>query len=180
MDVVGLPGERVRLVPSEPGQHLENALRWFNDPETTARLAVFNGLTRQQAEEFFKKVGSPRDKDLHWAILAGDLGHIGFIALHQIDGAMRSAAGGLIIGERAAWGKGFATDAVRVRTKFAFEQLGLHRIDGHTFNPAMRKVYEKAGYKLEGVARERLWRDGRWHDTYLYSILESDYFSSRG
>jgi RimJ/RimL family protein N-acetyltransferase len=179
MDVVGLRGERVRLVPSEPALHLENALRWMNDPEVTARLLFNTGVTRQQEEEFFARVSSQRDKELHWAIVAEDLGHIGFIALHQIQWPLRTATGGLMIGEREAWGRGFATDAVRVRTRFAFEQLGLHRIEGHSINPAMWRVYEKCGYVQEGVARQLLWRDGRWHDAHLYAALDTDYFAGR-
>ena len=46
MDIVGLKGEKVRLVPSEPSLHLENALRWMNDPDVTARLAHILGVTR--------------------------------------------------------------------------------------------------------------------------------------
>jgi hypothetical protein len=38
MEIAGLRGERVRLVPSEPEQHLDNAIRWFNDPEITNLL----------------------------------------------------------------------------------------------------------------------------------------------
>src|SRR5439155_1680632 len=115
-----------------------------------------------------------RETDLHWALLAEGLGHVGFIALHAIDWRNRSATGGLILGERSAWGQGLATEAVRVRTRFAFDQLGLHRIEGHTVNPAMRRVYIKAGYRDEGVARQKLWRDGRWLDAYLFSVLETD------
>ncbi|MFO0951332.1 MAG: GNAT family protein [Isosphaeraceae bacterium] len=163
MDVQGLSGEQVRLVRSEPSLHLEAALRWFNDPVVTGHVAFNTGLTRKQAEGFFAKVADS-DRDFHWAIVTEGLGHVGFIALHEIDWRNRLATGGLILGERAAWGKGLATDAVRVRTRFAFEQLGLHRIEGHTFNPAMRRVYEKAGYSLEGVARQRVFRNGRFHD----------------
>jgi RimJ/RimL family protein N-acetyltransferase len=180
MDVVGLRGERVRLVPSEPALHLENALRWFNDPEVTARLAFNRGVTRREEELFFERMATQRETDLSWAIVADDLGHIGFIALHQIHWPLRTATGGLLIGERTAWGKGFATDAVRVRTKFAFEQLGLHRVEGHTFNPAMARVYEKCGYVKEGVARQKLWRDSRWHDAQLYAVLDADYFAFAG
>ena len=61
-----------------------------------------------------------------------------------------------------------------MRTRFAFEQLGLHRVEGHTFNPAMRRVYEKCGYTFEGVQRSKFWRDGRWHDVALYAILEGE------
>jgi RimJ/RimL family protein N-acetyltransferase len=178
MDVVGLRGERVRLVPSEPSEHLENALRWMNDPDVTARLDHILGVTRRQEEAFFERITTQRENGLHWAILTEDLGHVGFIGLHQIDWRRRTAVGGIVLGERRAWGRGIATDAVRVRSRFAFEQLGLHRVEGHTINPAMRRVYEKCGYQQEGVARQKVWRDGRWHDAFLYAILDADYFAA--
>jgi RimJ/RimL family protein N-acetyltransferase len=168
----------VRLVPSEPSLHLENALIWMNDPEVTSRLEHITGVTRRQEEAFFDRVASERENELHWAILTEDLGHIGFIALHAISWRFRSAVGGLVLGDRRSWGRGFATDAVRVRSRFVFEQLGLHRIEGHTINPAMRRVYEKCGYRHEGVARQKVWRDGRWHDADLFAILDVDHFAS--
>ncbi len=174
MELAGLKGERVRLVPSDRTRHFDNALRWFNDPEVTALVEMNLGVTRSQEEDFFERVERQRETDFHWALLDERERHIGFIALHAIHWRHRSATGGLIIGERDAWGKGYATDAVRVRTRFAFEQLGLHRIEGHTINPAMRRVYEKCGYRHEGTARQKLWRSGRWHDADLFAILESD------
>jgi RimJ/RimL family protein N-acetyltransferase len=175
MEIVGLRGERVRLVPSEASLHLENALRWFNDPELTNFLDQFWGVTRGQEIAFFERMASPRDHDLHWAILNENDRHIGFIALHQIDWRMRCASGGLLIGERSVWGQGYACDAVRTRTRLAFDQLNLHRVEGQTLNPAMRRVYEKCGYRHEGTARKKRWRNGQWLDTELYAILEEDY-----
>src|SRR3954453_6899890 len=113
MELVGLQGERVRLVPSERSLHLENALRWFNDPEVTARLKMFTGVTRRQEEAFFDRIEAQRETDLHWAIVAEPEGHIGLIALHRVHWPTRSAVGGLVIGEKGAWGRGYATDAVR-------------------------------------------------------------------
>jgi RimJ/RimL family protein N-acetyltransferase len=178
MDVVGLRGERVKLVPAEPAVHLENAFLWMNDPEVTARLDYFSGVTRRQEEAFFDRIAANSETELHWAIETEDLGHVGFIALQQIAWRTRSALGGIVIGDRRGWGRGFGTDAVRVRTRFAFEQLGLHRIEGHTIHPAMRRVYEKAGYRAEGVARQKVWRDGRWNDVSYFAILDVDYFAT--
>jgi RimJ/RimL family protein N-acetyltransferase len=178
MEVMGLKGERVRLVPSEPALHLENALRWMNDPEVTCHLEHITGVTRRQEEAFFDRIATHRENELHWAIMTEDLGHVGFIALQQISWRNRSAAGGLVLGDRRAWGRGFATDAVRTRTRFTFEQLGLHRIEGHTINPAMRRVYEKSGYRHEGVARQKIWREGRWNDADLFAVLDTDYFGA--
>ena len=170
----GLEGPRVRLVPSERSLHLENALRWFNDPRVTAKLAQNAGLTRRMAAGFFDRVEADRDADFHWAILDESRTHVGFIALHDVNWRLRSATGGLMIGEPDAWGRGYATEVVRLRTRFAFDEMGLHRIEGHTIHPGMARVFEKCGYVREGTARAKIWRGGRWHDAALYAILDSD------
>jgi RimJ/RimL family protein N-acetyltransferase len=164
MELVGLKGESVRLVPLDRTLHLDNALRWLNDPEISACLEQNLGVTRRQEEEFFERMEARRETDFVWAILSEENRHIGFIGLHAVQWRHRSAAGGLVIGERNTWGRGYATDAVRVRTRFAFDVAGLHRLEGHTINPAMRRVYEKCGYRHEGIARQKYWRGGRWVD----------------
>lgn len=179
MQIVGLKGQRVRLIPPDRTLHLENALRWMNDPEVTSAIKYNLGVSRRQEELFFDQIESKRENDFVWAIIDEQERHIGFIGLHAINWRHRWASGGLVIGERSAWGRGFATEAVEVRSKFAFETLNLHRIEGHTMNPAMRRVYEKCGYKHEGIARAKFWRDGKWWDAELYSLLESDW-KSRG
>jgi len=178
MEIVGLKGDRVRLVPPDRTLHLENALVWLNDPEVTATLKLNLGVTRRQEEQFFDRIETSRETDFVWAIVDDKSRHIGFISLNGINWRNRWAAGGLVIGDRSAWGRGYASDAVKVRTRFAFAELGLHRIYGHTMNPAMRRVYEKCGYKHEGIARRMFWRDGRWHDADLYAILDEDWFGS--
>ncbi|MGC8640548.1 MAG: GNAT family N-acetyltransferase [Isosphaeraceae bacterium] len=55
--------------------------------------------------------------------------HIGFIALTAINWRNRVGTGGLVLGERSAWGQGYGTAAVQTRTRFAFGQLGPHRIN---------------------------------------------------
>ena len=45
--IIGWKGERVRLVPPDRTLHLENALRWMNDPEITAALKFNLGISRQ-------------------------------------------------------------------------------------------------------------------------------------
>jgi RimJ/RimL family protein N-acetyltransferase len=179
MAIVGLKGQKVRLVPLDRALHFENALTWFNDPEITATIKLNLGVSRRQEELFFERMGTDGSTGFHWAIHDEAERHIGFIGLHEINWRNRWATGGLVLGERAAWGRGYATDAVRVRTKFAFGELNLHRIEGHTMNPAMKRVYEKCGYRHEGVARRKFWRDGRWHDAELFGILEEDWSAAK-
>ena len=174
MDIVGLRGDRVRLMRPDRSLHLENALRWMNDPEVTATIERNLGVSRREEEVFFDLAENPGDAAIFWAIHDETDAHIGFIDFHEISWRHRLAVGGLVIGERSAWGRGYATDAVRARTRFAFEQMGLHRVEGHTICPAMRRVYEKCGYTHEGVWREKIWRDGRWRDADLYAVLERE------
>ena len=178
MELIGLKGDRVRLIPPDRSLHLENALRWMNDPAVTATIEFNLGATRKQEEAFFDRVEARADADLFWAVLAEDERHIGFIDLHDVSLRHRLAIGGLVIGDRSAWGRGYASEAVNLRTRFAFDAMGLHRIEGHTICPAMRRVYEKCGYRHEGTWREKLWRGGRWHDAELFAILERDYRTS--
>ena len=131
------------------------------------------GVSRLEEEAFFDKIEANRDSFVVWAILNEKGQHIGITHL-TIDWPMQSASGGLIIGEPAAWGKGFATDVIQTRLRFAFDQLNLHRVEGHTFNPAMKRVYEKSGYQHEGTWRQKIWREGKWHDADLYAVLASD------
>ncbi len=177
MPIVGWKGERVRLVPPDRTLHLENALLWLNDPEITATLKLNLGITRRQEEMFFDRSrratqptssGRSSTRPISTSASSASTRSTGDIAGRPAAWSSASAS---------AWGRGYATDAVRVRTRFAFGELGLHRIEGHTMNPAMKRVYEKCGYRHEGVARRKFWRDGRWHDADLYAFLDEDWLA---
>lgn len=176
MDVIGVVGPRIRLLPLDKERHLENYLRWMNDPEVTRYLARNWPLTRLEEERWFERVAED-ETNLVWAIHDEDDRHIGGTGLHSINWKERSTISGIVIGEKGAWGQGYGTEVMQVRTKYAFEQLGLHRIASECFaeNKASARCLEKAGYKREGLARKKYWRHGRWHDVILWSILDEDY-----
>jgi RimJ/RimL family protein N-acetyltransferase len=76
----------------------------------------------------------------------------------------------------AARASGVATTALRTVAEWAFETLGLHRIevDHSVDNPASCQVATRAGFRLEGVKRaDALHMDG-WHDMHLHARLSND------
>jgi RimJ/RimL family protein N-acetyltransferase len=80
---------------------------------------------------------------------------------------------------KIAWGKGYGTDATRALLRYAFEEANLHRIELEVFafNPRAIRVYEKCGFKLEGVRKQALYREGEWHDEHIMAILRDEWLA---
>jgi ribosomal-protein-alanine N-acetyltransferase len=95
-------------------------------------------------------------------------------------GIAQTASIGYWIGAPYA-GRGLMTDAVRAVAPFAFANLRLHRLEAACLptNAASMRVLEKAGFRLEGRARQYLKIDGRWQDHSLYALLQSDLQSAQ-
>jgi [ribosomal protein S5]-alanine N-acetyltransferase len=73
-------------------------------------------------------------------------------------------------------GRGHMTDAVRAIVPYAFDTLGLHRLEAACLphnTPSMR-VLEKAGFHHEGRARRYLKINGLWQDHELFARLQDD------
>jgi len=78
------------------------------------------------------------------------------------------------------WGQGYATEAASSMVDFGFRQLGLHRISSWCVaeNIASARVLERVGLRLEGRLQENEYLRGRWWDTLLYGLLESEWRKS--
>lgn len=74
------------------------------------------------------------------------------------------------------WGKGFGTEAAALLVGFAFDQLKLHRVwaGADPANVASTRILEKIGMRYEGTHREDTFKDGKWRDSAVYAILETD------
>jgi [ribosomal protein S5]-alanine N-acetyltransferase len=72
------------------------------------------------------------------------------------------------------WGKGYATEAVKLLTEYAFN-IGLIRVFAGVFahNKASQRVLEKAGYTLEAILRSAIIKNGEVMDEHLYAIIKS-------
>lgn len=72
--------------------------------------------------------------------------------------------------------EGHATRAVGLATAYAFERLGLHRVQAETVpeNLASQAVLRKNGFTPFGVAPKYLKINGRWRDHHLFQLLHDD------
>ena len=99
--------------------------------------------------------------------------HIGNIKIGPVNKFHNFADISYFIGDRDAWSRGYATQAVKALTDYSFENLGLELITAWVYqsNVASQRVLEKAGYSLEGKISNRFINSyGIREDQLHYSV----------
>ena len=93
-----------------------------------------------------------------------------------IRGAMQSGTVGYWIDEQHA-GRGYVAEGVVVLIQFAFEQLGLHRVEICIVprNTNSRRVMEKLEIRDEGLAQRYLEINGVWEDHIRYGMTSEEW-----
>ncbi len=150
---------------------------WMNDAEVTRNLRIYRPLTLLAEEAFLRKLGES-ESDIVLGIVAREPEQfIGVVGLHQLDPRNRHVQFGISIGEKSAWGKGYGTEATRLIVGYAFETLNLNRVylHVHEYNERAVRVYEKAGFRMEGRLRQEAFRDGRYWDTFVMAVLRAEW-----
>lgn len=102
---------------------------------------------------------------------------IGFLELEDIQWPHGNGWIGIGIGDPEYWGRGYGTDAVQTLLRFAFLEIGLHRVslDVFEYNERAIRSYEKLGFKIEGRVREFMQREGRRWDMIYMGLLRSEW-----
>src|SRR5580704_8331763 len=107
---------------------------------------------------------------------------IGRVALGGVlRGAFQSAYLGYWI-DAEHQGRGLMTEAVKATTRFAFQALGLHRVQAAVMpsNSASQRVLEKVGYRREGLAARYLCIAGAWEDHVVFAFTTEEWPVSEG
>jgi len=73
-------------------------------------------------------------------------------------------------------GRGFATEAVSLAVKYAFDELKLHRVEAGVMltNIGSMRVLEKAGFHREGIERKGVKINGNWEDHQIFAIISDN------
>jgi len=98
--------------------------------------------------------------------------------LVEINWKDRNAFHGMLLGDAKTRGKGYGTDTIMTLCKYAFEELGLRRLDTTIIvsNEASLGVYmNKCGWKKEGVKTDYYFRKNQWWDMVILGISHQDY-----
>jgi RimJ/RimL family protein N-acetyltransferase len=172
-----IEGTKTRLRALEK-EDLPRCVRWFNDPDLRRFLNMRYPLSMTEEEQWWANRLERGGKGDHiFAIEAEDGSHIGNIGLHNVDHENRRAMVGIAIGEKARWGRGYGTDAMRALLGWAFGYLNLHRVylTVYAFNERAIRCYRTCGFQHEGTMRQAQYIDGEYIDEWMMGILREEF-----
>ena len=172
VDVV-LRGERLDVRYLRPGDEAE--LHAIAGREEVARTStdIPHPLADDYTKEWMKRQADRLEKGTCYAfaVVERSTGRvIGDTTMWVEQKDQRGTLG--YIFDPGCWGKGYATEAARLTVGFAFERLGLKRVEAECFvwHPASARVLEKVGMRREGTLRQRTLKSGIWHDDFMYGM----------
>ena len=171
-----LTGERTVLRPFTEAD-ADTIWEIIQDPEVIRfTFEPSTELTPEKLRSWYGSRSAQPDR-LDLAVTDRESGEVvGEVVLYEWDPAARSCTFRTLIGPRGR-GRGIGTEATRLIVGHGFEQLGLHRIQLEVYGDNHRalRVYEKAGFVVEGVRREAAWRNGEWVDDVVMAILDREW-----
>lgn len=175
-----LVGDLVTLRPFVPGDAEamqacfdEEAIRLTGSAHSTAEARAQAAVAEpDERTRAWYATRNGQDDRLDLAIQ--DVGDdcVGEVVLNEWEPENRACNLRILLGPRGR-DRGLGTEAVRLVLGHAFDVLALHRVglECYAFNPRAARVYEKAGFVVEGRRREALLFDGEWVDALVMSVL---------
>jgi len=171
-----LPSDPTTTVIMRPAQlpaDAEELARLLQDPVVLDFVSLDHSPTANEELEHFEKVG--QDKSFHWMIAVrtqdGTESLVGVSGLHVSEyfGESRRLSSGILLANRAWWGRGVASATHRLRTWHAFNVQGAFAI-----NSCFIEGNDGSGRALAGVGYTQVGRNershlvnGQWRDEVL-------------
>ncbi|MBT3751209.1 MAG: GNAT family N-acetyltransferase [Bacteroidetes bacterium] len=148
----------------------------INDPETEKMLGGWSYPISQSAQKDWID-GLVREQDVLRCIIETETPGeaIGTVILSSVDLKNGNAEVHLKIANGSSRGKGYGTDAIRAIVSYGFSELRLRCIYANIveYNEPSVKLFKKCGFELDGVLKERLFKNGKYINILVYSILNN-------
>jgi ribosomal-protein-alanine N-acetyltransferase len=171
-------GQRVSLRPVTVDDCTMRYVEWLRDPEVNRYLETrWVDQTLETVRAFVE--ATEHDSSSHLLAIIDNASqlHIGNIKIGPVSGHHHCADISYFIGERTFWGRGYATDAIRLASDIGFERLELHRMQAGLYasNVGSARALEKAGYVREAVFEQQLAGATGWEDHVWYRLLREEW-----
>lgn len=154
--------------------------RWRNNPELISFLgAPYRFINLNVDEKWFENYMNNRISTIRCAIVDDSKDEIlGLVSLISIDYINQTAELHIMVGNSRNQGKGIGSYALSAMLDHAFFNMNLRRIELTVLEDNTRAchLYEKEGFVREGVKRKAKYKNGKWVNMFLYSILKEEYY----
>ncbi|MCF8345867.1 MAG: GNAT family N-acetyltransferase [Bacteroidales bacterium] len=152
--------------------------KWINSSEISEIMGYLPVLSYDNQIDWYDKLKNDKSRFVY-AICEKESGlHIGNVGLGRIDYVNRNCMFNIFIAEQQKRLKGLGSDATLLMLDFAFDRLNMHKVYLQTslrFTSAI-KMYERLGFKNDGVFREHYYTKGGYEDKVIYSIIKREYY----
>jgi RimJ/RimL family protein N-acetyltransferase len=175
-----LVGERVYLAAIEK-EDLKQLKDWRNIPDFRKHFREYKEINEDMQENWYQnKVMNDTSTIMFSVRRLEDDELLGCCGLCYINWIHRNADLSLYIGWNNEYidDNGFAEEGCKLLFEYGFGELGLNKIwtEIYEFDNKKKRLYDKIGLKVDGVLRENYYYNNKWWNSYIMSILRSDYY----
>ncbi|MDT8716141.1 GNAT family N-acetyltransferase [Clostridium sp. 19966] len=153
--------------------------KWRNDNEVVDLLtANFRYVNMDTDLKWYENYMQNRNSQVRCSICLESTDKvIGAVYLTGIDYINSSCDFGIMIGDKEYWNKKIGTIVIKKILNHAFNNIGLNRISLVALEDNSRaiNVYQKAGFIKEGIARQAIYKNGKFKNLIYMSIIKEDY-----
>jgi RimJ/RimL family protein N-acetyltransferase len=134
-------------------------------------------LTLNEELKWFESISAFGDTYKFAIETIEDSQFIGGCSINNVDWKNSVGTIGIFIGDKEYWGRGYGTDAIKVLMSFVFLQMNINkiRLTCYSFNDRAVNCYKKCGFSIEGVLRQEIFKDGKYHDKIAMGILREEF-----
>lgn len=156
--------------------------KWRNTRELIDYLgAPYRYINLDVEDRWYESYLNNRNNTIRCSIYMEDKKHeiLGLVSLTNINRINQSAVFHIMIGEQSNRQKGLGYFATMEILRHAFEDINLQRIELTVLESNIRaiKLYEKVGFKREGIKRKAVYKNGEFLDMIIMSILKDEYIN---
>ncbi|MCD6337020.1 MAG: GNAT family N-acetyltransferase [Candidatus Marinimicrobia bacterium] len=171
-----ISGEKIDLCPVSK-DYMEILQKGYNDPDVRDAMFMYFPLTEKDTENKIEAMLKD-EKAINLIIVDKETEKpIGHTALVHPDWVSGMVTFYIVLLDKAVWGKGFGSEATKLIVDYGFNMLNLNRIQLHVNaeNEAAKAVYKKIGFKYEGTLRQAMYKNNKYHDFWLMSVIAEEY-----
>ncbi len=170
-------GKKIFIRLLSPEDVTQEYVNWMQDEEIVQYLeSRWRVSTIEDIKEYVKTINNSPNDFLLGIFDKENSEHIGNIKIGSINQIHRYADIGFIIGNKKYWGKGIASEAIELATKFAFEELNLNKLIAGIYegNIGSTKALIKMGYREVGILKKHRFCKGKYVDEILVEKCKED------